>query len=209
MHYTEADLNTSLKILTNSQSHNRVSAHYLVDEEGTIYNLVPEDQIAWHAGISSWRHYQRLNAWSIGIELVHLGHNNHNHPYGPRQMDALIKLSHDIIKRHNIPHEFVLGHSDIAPTRKIDPGEFFNWETLAQVGIGIYPHEFNPSSNLDIAYVQTLLLQWGYNLSVTGQLDSLTQAVLRAFQRHYRPQHVNGLIDSEIVGKLEALCHQQ
>ena len=207
IHYTACDFTTALQILTDPQRANRVSAHYLIDDDGTLMNLVPEEYTAWHAGISSWRQYQRLNPWSIGIELVNPGHEYGYRPFDPRQMNALIKLCQQILKRHPIPAEFVLGHSDIAPQRKIDPGELFDWARLSREGIGIYPHSYEPSQRLDVDYIQSLLAHWGYAVEINGQMDTTTQAAIRAFQMHYSPERVDCSIYPEMVGKLEALCH--
>lgn len=209
IHYTACDFTTALQILTDPHRENRVSAHYLIDDDGTIVNLVPEDQTAWHAGNSSWRHYERLNPWSIGIELVNPGHEYGYRPFDQRQMHALIKLCQQILKRHSIPAEFVLGHADIAPQRKIDPGELFNWSWLAHEGIGMFPHIFEPSSRIEVDHVQSLLARWGYAVPVNGEMNTTTQAVIRSFQMHYCPDRVDCTIYPEMVGKLEALCHHQ
>jgi N-acetylmuramoyl-L-alanine amidase len=207
IHYTACDFKTALDYLAGSLAPNRVSAHYLIDEDGTTVQLVHENRRAWHAGLSSWGEYQGLNTWSIGIELVNPGHEYGYRAFPEAQMASLIRLCHQILKRHPIRPEFILGHSDIAPMRKLDPGELFDWQRLASEGIGLYP---SPSckapQQLGISYVQNLLSRFGYRLPVTGMMDEQTLAVLRAFQMHYCPFRVDQTIYPEMVARLETLC---
>lgn len=207
IHYTACDFKTALKYLTDPHSPNPVSSHYLIDEDGTTVQLVPDEYRAWHAGVSSWRGYESLNTWSIGIELVNPGHEYGYRHFPQSQMESLIKLCHRILKKYPIVPHFVLGHSDIAPDRKIDPGEFFNWSWLAAEGIGLYPEFQESFKNTDISYVQTLLAQYGYQLNITGELDAQTLAVLRAFQMHFCSHKVDQTIYPEMVARLETLCH--
>jgi len=119
----------------------QVSAHYLIDEDGTLYHLVDESRRAWHAGVSSWRGITDVNAHSIGIELVNPGHEHGYRDFPEVQMVALIDLCKDVLSRHAIPAQNVVGHSDVAPERKQDPGELFDWQRLASNGIGMWPRE--------------------------------------------------------------------
>jgi N-acetylmuramoyl-L-alanine amidase len=221
IHYTACDFKTALKYLTDPFSPHRVSAHYLIDEDGKTLQLVAEEHRAWHAGISSWRNYKGINEWSIGIELVNPGHRGDYHPFPEAQMRSLIQLCHQILKRHRILPEFVLGHADIAPDRKCDPGELFDWSRLAREGIGLYP-SLNASSHasfhkntglsdytdhVDLSYVQKLLADFGYTIDISGVMDPQTKAVLRAFQMHYSPFRVDQSLYPEMVFRLESLCH--
>ena len=169
----------------------QVSAHYVIDEDGTIYELVPEQRRAWHAGVSSWGGQGDVNSRSIGIELVNPGHC----PFPIAQIDALIPLAQAILARHPIPARHVLGHSDIAPCRKQDPGELFPWEYLARNGIGIWPPSAEPRVDLRPA-----LQLWGYDIS-----DE--KAAISAFQRHFRPRLINGISDGECIGLANGLLH--
>ena len=117
----------------------KVSAHYMIEEEGTVYALVDEELRAWHAGVSCWAGQRDINGCSIGIELVNPGHEFGYRPFPAKQRDALVALAEDIVRRHAIPAHRVLGHSDVAPARKQDPGELFDWAGLARVGIGLWP----------------------------------------------------------------------
>ena len=172
----------------------RVSAHYMIDEDGTIFALVPEDRRAWHAGVSYWAGQTNINARSIGIELVNPGHEFGYRAFPATQIAALTTLCHSILVRHPIPSARVLGHSDVAPARKEDPGELFPWEKLAAAGIGLWP---KPAAPVDD--VMEGLARWGYD-------PSLPQDVLvTAFQRHFRPACVNGMADAETRGVLAGL----
>lgn len=139
LHYTAAPLRESLNALCNGRARNRVSAHYLVAEDGTIYRLVDESRRAWHAGVSRWRGITDVNSASIGIEIVNLGHDRQGvaRPYPQRQIEAVIDLCLNLQARHDIVD--VVGHSDVAPGRKIDPGELFPWKTLGERGVRILP----------------------------------------------------------------------
>ena len=162
-----------------------VSAHYTIDEEGTVYHHVAEDKRAWHAGVSSWQGQDKINARSIGVELVNKGHEWGYHEFSDAQIDALIKLSKEILGRHNIKH--VLGHSDVAPTRKTDPGELFPWQKLAQEGIGFW----REGGEVFDGDVYEALSKIGYDIT-----DK--QAALVAFQRHYVPE----VFESETEGEV-------
>lgn len=183
-----------------------VSAHYCIDEDGTLYQLVPEERRAWHAGDSAWAGRSRVNAVSIGIELVNPGHDWGYRPFPEPQMAVLIELAKDIVARHAIPPGRVLGHSDVSPLRKQDPGELFDWVALAAAGIGLWPTEVSPAPEMpSIAEAQALLQSFGYCVPTNGCLDEETRAVLRAFQRHFRPRAVTGDLDGETAARLQAL----
>jgi N-acetylmuramoyl-L-alanine amidase len=183
-----------------------VSAHYLIAEDGTVFRLVPEEARAWHAGVSSWAGATNLNSRSIGIELANPGHDGGLPAFAEPQMAALIALAHHIMGRHGIASHRVLGHSDIAPERKQDPGERFDWARLARAGIGIWPEPAaaNPGPP-DIPAVQRDLARFGYRIDPTGILDAQTACVLRAFQRHFRPACVDGAADSDTRARLGAV----
>lgn len=189
-HYAEGSLEESLDWLTGENPlGQRVSCHYLIAENGEVYALVPEPKRAWHAGVSAWENDENLNATSIGIELV----NNGRTPYKAAQMESLLGLSQDIIRRHDISPWHVLGHSDIAPGRKTDPGPHFNWAWLAENGVGVYPPTLSPVS-CQINDLQKALKAYGYALEITGELDDQTQAVLGAFQMHFGGGELDGLM---------------
>jgi N-acetylmuramoyl-L-alanine amidase len=166
-----------------------VSAHYMVDEDGSIWSLVEEVDRAWHAGVAYWRGNTNINARSIGIEIVNPGHQFGYCEFPEAQMQSVTELALDVLSRHPIPPQNVVGHSDIAPTRKTDPGEFFNWARLAELGIGLWPSQADHLEQ-DLNALATALTRIGYNVS------NLSMA-LKAFQRHYRPKRVTGRIDSE------------
>ncbi|WP_448191170.1 N-acetylmuramoyl-L-alanine amidase [Azospirillum sp. sgz301742] len=176
----------------------QVSAHYTVDEDGTIYAHVPEDRRAWHAGVSSWRGGGDINSRSIGIEIVNPGHEFGYRPFPGVQMDAVEDLCVAVMGRHGIRPENVLGHSDIAPARKEDPGELFDWVRLARVGVGIWPM---PSQADEGAFtggeVTELLGRYGY--------DTACPRALLSFQRHFAPECLTGEADAETVRRLRAL----
>ncbi len=184
-----------------------VSAHYLIDEDGSSHRLVPEERRAWHAGEACWAGARDINARSIGIELVNPGHEFGYRPFPEPQMLALIDLAKDILARHPIPPARVLGHADVAPLRKEDPGELFDWRRLAAEGIGVWPEASGGAADEtpDIACLQSQLAYVGYCLEPTGVLDDQTRAVLRAFQRHFRPDAVTGEPDGETADSLARL----
>src|SRR5215471_6548671 len=193
----------------------KVSSHYVVLEDGHIIQCVAESRRAWHAGQSSWAGETDLNSRSIGIEIVNPGHD-HGYPEFPRrQIAAVTALCRSIFTRHRIPADRVLAHSDIAPARKRDPGEKFPWKTLAASGIGLWvePAPIDPAgaiftlgeTNPAIKEVQTLLAKYGYDVTASGYLDSATRDVVAAFQRHFRPQRVDGIIDVSTTSTLKDL----
>jgi N-acetylmuramoyl-L-alanine amidase len=191
----------------------RVSSHYTVDEDGTIYRHVAEELRAWHAGVSHWRGESDINSRSVGIEIVNPGHEFGYRAFPEAQIEAVIRLSKGIVSRHAIPPRNVIGHSDIAPDRKTDPGELFPWKELAQAGLGIWV-EANVGDEATLARgdagtrvrdVQAALVRYGYGLETTGVFDERTEAVVSAFQRHFRPRLFDGIADGETQAILRAL----
>jgi len=171
----------------------KVSAHYTVDEDGTIYAHVPEARRAWHAGASFWAGARDINARSIGVEIVNPGHEFGYRPFAEPQIAALTTLCHSILMRHPIPSARVLGHSDVAPARKEDPGELFPWARLAEAGIGLWP------ARRDSDLSASALARFGYDPDVP-QARAVT-----AFQRHFRPKRLTGKWDDECAGLLAGL----
>jgi N-acetylmuramoyl-L-alanine amidase len=212
LHYTAMETATAaLDWLCNPES--KVSTHYLIDEAGKVFRLVTEDQRAWHAGVANWFEETNINARSIGIELHNPGPELGDPPFEEAQMVALIDLVREIIARHDIAATRVLGHSDVAPIRKRDPGEKFDWARLADAGIGFWPdhtgaadQKVDPRSNGDeVSALQSMLGAYGYGVTRSGKYDDETKAVVTAFQRHFRPANVDGIADGETLGILEAL----
>lgn len=192
-----------------SKAEGKVSCHYLVSEKGDIYAMVPEEKRAWHAGVSHWRGRDNLNDVSIGIEIENPGHEWGYRPFPPAQMDAVVALCQDILSRHAIPPRNVIAHSDIAPMRKEDPGELFDWKWLAAQGVGLWPEGGDQGSGIrdqnDISAIQKKLATYGYGLPVTGEMDALTIKTIIAFQRHFRPSKLDGRWDAECESLLQAL----
>jgi N-acetylmuramoyl-L-alanine amidase len=194
--------------------HSKVSCHYLVDDAGGITQMVDETMRAWHAGIAQWKGERDINSLSIGIEIHNPGHTMGYPAFPLAQMDALVALCRDIVGRHAIPPQCVLGHSDVAPRRKIDPGEKFDWRLLHAGGIGhwVKPAPFldgpafcSGSTGDEVAELQSLLLNYGYEIDVTGRFDALTETTVRAFQRHFRQERVDGIADTSTVDTLRRL----
>jgi N-acetylmuramoyl-L-alanine amidase len=192
----------------------KVSCHYLVYEDGRIDQLVPEALCAWHAGVSSWKGETDINARSIGIEIVNPGHEFGYRDFPEAQIGAVIALCRDILRRHDIPSERVLGHSDVAPARKQDPGERFPWARLAASGIGLWiePVPISEGDALvptqrgeDVTMLQTMLAKVGYPAELTGLYDAATRDIVTAFQRHFRPARVDGIADRSTIETLRGL----
>lgn len=193
----------------------RVSCHYVVSEAGRITQLVPECLRAWHAGVSVWDGIRDVNSASIGIEIHNPGHEDGYPDFTQAQMEAVARLSGDICSRRRILPRHVLAHSDIAPHRKIDPGEKFDWAFLHRRGVGhwVPPAEVDAGdAGLELGYrgalvaeVQSALAVYGYGVSDSGALDAETVSVLRAFQRHFRPSRVDGRLDRSTWLTLERL----
>jgi len=184
----------------------KVSAHYVIDEDGTVSRLVAEENRAWHAGISSWQGSTDVNGASIGIELVNPGHEWGYRDFPEVQMAALEALARGILARHPIPGDRVVGHSDVAPLRKQDPGERFDWRRLARAGIGIWPEDATASPPRTIAEMQMALVQIGYDVPRSEVLDEDTRAALTAFQRHFRPARCDGVLDAESAARIGAVA---
>lgn len=192
----------------------RVSVHYMIDEDGTITRYVPEEKRAWHAGRSWWDGVEDINSHSIGIELVNPGRKYGYRAFRPAQMTALLWLAGDICKRHNISPYLVLGHSDVAPVRKTDPGELFDWQLLATQGIGIWPQPETQDFEKGRVYLQdtkalkSAFIQAGYDPK--ADMDHL----IMAFQRHYHPEafhysNVEGEMDLEGAARLHWLVRNR
>jgi len=183
----------------------RVSSHYVIDEDGAVLRLVAEDQRAWHAGVSYWAGAREINARSIGIEIVNPGHEWGYRPFPAPQMQSVIGLSQQIVAQYGIPAARVLGHSDVAPLRKQDPGELFDWRTLAVQGIGLWPKP-QPAS-WDEATFLAALNRYGYDIdgSASTAPDTAHHAAILAFERHFRPQQLSGRADDELAAILNGL----
>lgn len=213
LHYTGMpDSEGALRWLCNPAS--EVSAHYVVFEDGRIVQCVPEARRAWHAGASSWQGETDINSRSIGIEIANAGHDADAPPYPELQIAALIELCSDILARNPIPPERVLGHSDVAPLRKRDPGEWFPWARMHTAGIGHWvepaPLAQGPAVALGDAgdearEVRTLLAAYGYGVTDGDTLDIDTVFAVTAFQRHFRPALVNGRADHSTIATLRRL----
>ncbi|WP_457298810.1 peptidoglycan recognition protein family protein [Phyllobacterium sp. P5_D12] len=213
LHYTGMETGEAAESwLANPQS--EVSAHYVVYENGRIVQMVPESQRAWHAGQSSWKGETDINSCSIGIEIVNGGPLLGFPDFPERQIEAVIDLCKGIVTRHSIRRENVLAHSDIAPARKIDPGEKFPWPALYDAGIG---HWVGPSpvrggrffslgdEGQPVEALQSLLALYGYGVPIDGVFGSSTQLGILAFQRHFRPEKVDGVADVSTIETLHKL----
>ncbi len=197
----------------------KVSAHYLIEEDGRIFALVPEDRRAWHAGVSFWAGETDINACSIGIELVNPGHEFGYRAFPEAQMMALIDLAQQIVRRYDISPVRVLGHSDVAPERKEDPGELFDWKRLAEHGVGFWPKHVPgdlavPGDRAVLQpgdqgrAVQTLrqqIARIGYRLEVGDCYDPQMKLVVAAMQRHFRPGRIDGVADAQTQAIVRAL----
>ena len=215
MHYTGMQTcEAAVARLTSAEA--RVSAHYTIDEDGTIYAHVPEHLRAWHAGVSSWRGMSDINSRSVGIEIVNPGHEFGYRAFPEPQIEAVIALGQRIVKRHRIQPRNVIGHSDIAPDRKTDPGELFPWKRLADAGLGVWV-EANAAGAASLALgaagpevsaLQSDLARYGYGIEPTGTFDERTQIVVSAFQRHFRPAKFDGVADGETLAVLVKLMER-
>lgn len=208
MHSAEAAIET----LCSAES--GVSCHYLVHDDGRILQMVPESKRAWHAGQSSWQGERDTNSRSIGIEIVNPGHNYDYPDFPDHQIEAVIRLSKDILSRNPIPARNVLAHSDVAPGRKPDPGEKFPWDVLHREGVGhwvkpctgYYSGFFQLGDNGEpIAALQAMLLLYGYGVEISGDFDQVTYNCVKAFQMHFRQSKVDGIADDETISTLDAL----
>ena len=213
LHYTDM-LSAEAAIAHLCKPESKVSAHYVVAEDGEITKLVDEEKRAWHAGESHWRGHNNINARSIGIEIANLGHSNGYQAFPEIQMQSVITLCHEILARHAIPARNVVGHSDVAFLRKMDPGELFDWPRLARAAIGVFPFGARPmlgsaltrgDNGKKVIRLQTALSNWGYGLKLDGDYGPKTEQCVIAFQRHYRPGNLDGQWDDECAGLLAAL----
>lgn len=213
VHYTGMPTGTeALQRLTNPLS--EVSAHYFIWEDGDILQLVPEARRAWHAGVASWSGESDINSRSIGIEIANPGHEGGSPPFSDAQIEATIALCADLRARHMISQHRVLAHSDVAPARKCDPGEKFPWDALAARGVG---HWVKPApisggrffalgdEGQPVQALQAMFAIYGYGISVTGVFDVATEQVVRAFQRHFRQERVDGIADASTITTLRDL----
>jgi len=182
----------------------RVSSHYLVDARGRVFALVAEEKRAWHAGVSFWAGERDINSRSVGIEVHNGGHVAGLPPFPDRQVEAVSALSAAIVRRHGVAPHRVLAHSDVAPARKIDPGERFPWARLAAAGVGIWAEPAPPDASdvladgargAPVEALQRSLARLGYEIDATGRFDMATRIVVAAFQRHWRPARVDGCAD--------------
>ena len=204
LHYTGMTSGkAALARLTDPQS--RVSAHYLIDEDGAVIALVDEENRAWHAGLACWAGERDINGCSLGIELVNPGHEWGYRRFPEAQMAALEELAGALVRRWSIPPARVLGHSDVAPARRQDPGELFDWARLAGAGIGLWPPAPADAPLLETMDLQTALARFGYDITCDGLYGAQTRQVVAAFQRHFRPHAVTGLADAPTCGVLARL----
>lgn len=214
LHYTGlATVERAIDVLSRADC--KVSCHYVVDLDGRITQMVAENLRAWHAGVSSWCGESDINSASIGIEIHNPGHSDGYPDFPATQMQRVIALCQDIVRRNTIVPERVLAHSDVAPGRKIDPGEKFDWPLLARHGVGLWvePAALDPhDEGLDlgaqgerIARLQAGLQDYGYGVPTHGRLDEQSSIVVAAFQRHFRPTLVNGRIDVSTEATLDRL----
>lgn len=201
----------------------QVSAHYFVFEDGRIFQMVPESRRAWHAGLCIWHGEGDMNSRSIGIEIANKGHDLSKTPPEPwqypdfpeAQISAVITLVKDIATRWRIEPARILAHSDIAPGRKVDPGERFPWARLAEAGVGLWvatpdvpetAPTFRPGDEgMPVKAMQAMFARFGYGIELTGVFDQRTEDVVAAFQRHWRQNRVDGVADGETLARLMAL----
>lgn len=218
LHYTGMpDAAEALERLCSPAS--EVSSHYFVFEDGRIIQLVPESRRAWHAGVSFWAGETDINSCSIGIEIANPGHDYGYPDFPKRQIAAVTALCRGILTRHAIPPERILAHSDVAPSRKRDPGEKFPWRTLYDSGVGnwVKPARIMKGDavlalgdrNEAVMAIQDTLSQYGYGLTVNGTYDSATYDVVAAFQRHFRPERIDGIVDESTRMTLQDLLAQR
>ena len=226
MHTTcMADTQSALDRLCDPAS--KVSAHYVIDEVGQVYHLVDERERAWHAGVAFWDGVTDVNGCSIGIEIAHPGldENGEGPEFPSHQWQALINLSQDIISRHPIPAHRVLAHSDVAPSRKTDPGPLFDWQGLAKKGVGLWsdygekdlallsstdlfelaPLQITgnePEKSQKVEQLQHALRAYGYQITPDGVYGPATQTVMRAFQLHFRSERIDGIADALCCARL-------
>lgn len=191
----------------------KVSAHYVVEEDGRVFSLVPEERRAWHAGRSFWKGERDINGCSIGVEIVNPGHEFGYRPFPDAQIAAVIELVAAIRGRWDVPDARIIGHADVAPDRKEDPGELFPWKRLAEAGHGLWvepdaapgPPLAEGEEGAGVFALQAGLTRLGYDAAPSGRYDAATAAIVRAFQRHWRQRLVDGVADGETRARLIAL----
>ncbi len=212
LHYTGMQsCEAAVARLTDAEA--RVSSHYTIDEDGTVYVHVPEHLRAWHAGVASWRGASDINSRSVGIEIVNPGHEFGYRAFPDVQIEAVITLATKIVARHQILARNVIAHSDVAPGRKTDPGELFPWQRLAKAGIGawvdVVPLKVETMSRgmsgPKVLALQSQLARYGYGLEAGGEFDETTEIVVTEFQRHFRPEKFDGIADPQTQSVLHAL----
>jgi N-acetylmuramoyl-L-alanine amidase len=212
LHYTGMpDAADALRTLTDHVRERRVSSHYFVFENGHVLQLVPEARRAWHAGAGSWGTDTDINTRSIGIEIANPGHAGGLPPFPQEQIAAVTRLCQDIVARWSIAPQRVLAHSDTAPGRKEDPGELFPWRYLAEAGVGLWvePAPIRSGRFLSLGdrgqpveALQSMLVLFGYGLDIDGEFNARTRDVVAAFQRHWRPERVDGVADVSTITTL-------
>ncbi len=194
-----------------SRPESKVSCHYVIDIDGRVTQMVPEALRAWHAGLSYWAGESDINSASIGIEIQNPGHEDGYHAFSRAQMRAVRDLSLDVQGRHGIVPERVLAHSDVAPLRKIDPGEKFDWRWLAKAGVGHWvppvPVRGSEAAGSNLALASSMLSAYGFGVGVAGVCGPDLATVVRAFQRHFRPARVDGIVDHSTLATLERLLN--
>ena len=192
----------------------QVSAHYFAFEDGRVVQLVPEARRAWHAGVACWADEPDVNSRSIGIEIANPGHDHGYADFPMAQMRAVAALCRNIVRRHAVRPERVLAHSDVAPSRKRDPGEKFDWAWLGSQGVGLFvepaPIEGDAGLREDdegaaVAELQARLAEYGYPVAASGRFDRATADAVTAFQRHFRPARVDGVADASTRETLRRL----
>lgn len=213
LHYTGmVDAAAALHQLCNPLA--QVSCHYFVFEDGRVLQLVPEARRAWHAGVGCWQGQRDMNSASIGIEIVNPGHEFGYRPFPDEQIEAVVSLCADIVKRWRIPADRVIAHSDMAPARKQDPGELFPWDRLAAAGVGCWTEPRAISGGrflqrgdggMPVEALQAMLGVYGYDIPVNGEFDERMEQVVMAFQRHFRPALVDGVADRSTIETLHDL----
>jgi N-acetylmuramoyl-L-alanine amidase len=198
-----------------ARADSRVSCHYVIDEDGAVTQMVPEVKRAWHAGVSRWKLETDINSASIGFEIHNPGHDMGYPDFSDAQVESVIRLGLDVVRRWDIRPERVLAHSDVAPQRKIDPGEKFPWARLATAGLGAWvsPSPIGSSTQVlelgssgpSVITLQALLQSYGYDVRPNGTYGHRTAEVVKAFQRHFRPERVDGRVDLSTLSTLERL----
>ena len=204
----------AIKRLTNTKS--KVSSHYFIKNNGQILTLVPDLYTAWHSGISYWKNYKLINRYSIGIEISNPGHSNYKN-FSKKQITSILKLSKFLVKKYKIKSKFILGHSDIAPDRKKDPGEKFPWKYLSKRKIGIW-HDLDKNkilgernkkiSKVDENIFSKNLFKIGYSKNLIKKNNLYLKLLVKAFQRRFRQELINGIIDKECLIISEKLVNK-